>query len=52
MTTEGRRAAMSNTLVLARLFQRILVRAVGKEVITAARLLEESNASSFLRRSH
>lgn len=52
MTSEGRRAAMTNTLVLARLFQRVLVRTVGKDVNTAAQLLEESNASSFLRRSH
>ena len=51
MISEGRRAAMNNTLMLARLFQRVLVRAVAKEIITAARLLEESSASAFLRRS-
>lgn len=52
MFSEGRRAAMSNTLMLARLFQRVLVRAVKKEITTASRLLEESSASTFLRRSH
>lgn len=51
MTSDGRRAAMSNTLILARLFQRILVRAVDKEIDTAARLAEESSATSFLRRT-
>lgn len=51
MTSEGRRAAMTNTLVLARLFQRLLVRVVAKNIDTAARLLEESSASTFLRRS-
>lgn len=52
MQSEGRRAAMANTLMLARLFQRLLVRAVNKDIGTAALLLEESSASSFLRRSH
>lgn len=52
MTSDGRRDAMTNTLVLARLFQRLLVRAAGKSIDTAARLLEESSASSYLRRSH
>jgi DNA polymerase-3 subunit epsilon len=48
----GRRNAMENTLMLARIFQMLLVRAVGKEVDTAAQLLDESRASSFLRRNH
>lgn len=50
--SEGRRAAMVNTLVLARLFQRVLVRAVSKGIVTPGQLLEESSASTFLRRAH
>jgi DNA polymerase-3 subunit epsilon len=49
---EGRRDAMANTLLLGRLFQMLLVRAVGKQIDTAARLVDESRASSFLRRTH
>lgn len=49
---EGRRDAMANTLLLARIFQMLLVRAVGKQIDTAARLVDESRASSFLRRTH
>jgi len=49
---DGRRSAMENTLMLARIFQMLLVRAVGKQIDTAARLLDESRASSFLRRTH
>lgn len=49
---EGRRDCMANTLLLGRLFQMLLVRAVGKQVDTAAQLIEESRASSFLRRNH
>lgn len=48
----GRRNAMENTLMLARVFQMLLVRAVGKQIDTAAHLLDESRASSFLRRNH
>ena len=48
----GRRCAMENTLMLARLFQMLLVRATGKEIDTAAQLVEESRASDFLRRNH
>ena len=48
----GRRDAMDNTLMLARLFQMLLVRAGDKEIDTAQRLIEESRASSFLRRTH
>lgn len=48
----GRRDAMANTLLLARLFQKLLVRAVDKEVDTASLLVNESRASSLLRRSH
>ena len=48
----ARRDAMANTLLLARIFQMMLVRAVGKEVDTAQQLIDESRASSFLRRTH
>ncbi|UCV12910.1 hypothetical protein KI614_06795 [Dechloromonas denitrificans] len=48
----GRRDAMDNTLMLARLFQMLLVRAADKDIDTALRLVEESRASSFLRRTH
>ena len=49
---EGRRDAMANTLLVARIFQMLLVRAGGKQIDTAARLVDESRASSFLRRTH
>jgi len=48
----GRRDAMANTLMLARLFQMLLVRVTDKDITTAARLIDESRASSFLRRTH
>lgn len=48
----GRRDAMTNTLLLARIFQMLTVRAVGKQIDTAAHLIDESRASSFLRRTH
>lgn len=48
----GRRDAMANTLLLARIFQMMTVRAVGKQIDTASRLIDESRASSFLRRNH
>lgn len=48
----GRRSAMENTLMLGRIFQMLLVRATGKDIDTAARLIDESRASSFLRRTH
>lgn len=48
----GRRNAMENTLLLARLFQMLLVRASGKDIDTAAKLIDESRASTFLRRTH
>jgi DNA polymerase-3 subunit epsilon len=48
----GRRDAMENTLLLARVFQMLLVRANGKGIDTAAKLVDESRASSFLRRTH
>lgn len=48
----GRRSAMENTLLLARIFQMLLVRASAKEIDTAARLIDESRASTFLRRTH
>lgn len=49
---DGRRDVMENTLQLARLFQRLLVRATARDLDTAEKLLAESDASSFLRRSH
>ena len=48
----GRRDAMENTLLLARLFQMLLRRASAKGVDTAAALIGEAQASSFLRRTH
>lgn len=51
-TGSGRRSAMENTLLLARIFQMMLVRATGKDVDTAARLVDESRASITLRRTH
>lgn len=51
-TGVGRRSAMDNTLLLTRLFQMLLVRSAGKSIDTAAQLVEESLASSHLRRSH
>ena len=48
----GRRDPMTNALMLARLFQRVLVRAINKEILTAERLVEESQATVFLRRNH
>jgi len=48
----GRRDAMENNLLLARVFQMLLVRANGKGIDTAAKLVDESRASSFLRRTH
>ncbi|WP_309269385.1 hypothetical protein [Azonexus sp.] len=46
----GRRNAMENALLLARLLQMLLARANNKEIDSAARLIAESRASSFLRR--
>lgn len=48
----GRRDTMENTLLLARILQMLIVRAVGKQIDTAGQLIEESHASSFLRRTH
>ena len=48
----GRRDTMSNALMLARLFQMVLVRAIDKEILTAEKLVEESQATVFLRRNH
>ena len=48
----GRRDTMTNALVLARLFQMVLVRAIDKEILTAEDLVEESRATVFLRRTH
>lgn len=49
---EGRRDSMANALILARLMQRLLVRATAKGIDTAAKLVDESKASSHLRRTH
>lgn len=49
---DGRRDPMTNALMLARLFQMVLVRAINKEILTAERLVEESQATVFLRRNH
>lgn len=49
---EGRRDAMVNNLLIARIFQMLLVRAAGKDIDTASRLIDESQSSSFLRRKH
>ena len=48
----GRRDTMTNALMLARLFQMVLVRALDKEILTAEKLVEESQATVFLRRNH
>lgn len=48
MMSEGRRDSMANALVLARLFQRLLVRAASKNLNTPDALLHEAAASSFL----
>ena len=48
----GRRDTMTNTLMLARLFQMLLVRANEQEILTAGKLIEESKSASFLRRTH
>ncbi|MDD2885918.1 MAG: hypothetical protein PHT48_12860 [Dechloromonas sp.] len=47
----GRRQPMENAMILARMMQMILVRAHGKGVGTATALIEESHASSVLRRT-
>jgi len=46
----GRRDTMDNTLVLARLFQKLLARATEKDILDAKRLVEESLAATSLRR--
>lgn len=47
-----RRDTMANTLLVARLFQQLLVRAVARNIDTAARLLDEFKASRHLRRNY
>lgn len=49
---DGRRTPSENNLVLARLLQMLVVRAHLKGVDTADALIEESKASSHLRRTH
>lgn len=51
-STDERRDAMVNTLLLARIFQMLTIRAVAKGIDSAFKLLDESRASSFLRRTH
>jgi DNA polymerase-3 subunit epsilon len=46
----GRRDTMENTLVLARLFQKLLARANEKDILDANQLVEESQAATSLRR--
>lgn len=52
ISSAGRRDTMTNTLMLARLFQMLLVRATGREIATPGKLVEESQAATFLRRNH
>jgi DNA polymerase-3 subunit epsilon len=52
MAANGRRDAMDNTLALARLMQRLLARASDKGLTSAARLIEETTATSHLRRTY
>lgn len=47
-----RRNAMANTLMVARLFQQLLVRAVARNADTPARLLDEARASRHLLRAY
>ena len=51
MASEGRRDSMDNTLALARLMQRLLSRAIDKGITSAAELVEETAATSRLRRA-
>ena len=51
MASEGRRDSMSNALALARLTQRLIARAMEKEITSAAELVDESVAASHLRRA-
>lgn len=51
MDADGRRDSMANALALARLMQRLLVRATDKEIDTAGKLVEESIAALALRRA-
>ncbi len=51
-STDERRDAMVNTLLLARIFQMLTIRAIAKGIDNAFKLLDESRASSFLRRTH
>lgn len=51
MASEGRRDSMANALALARLMQRLLVRAKDKQIDTAQKLVEESVAALALRRA-
>ncbi|WP_306602622.1 hypothetical protein [Azonexus sp.] len=49
---DGRRSPCENNLLLARLLQMLVVRAHAKGVYTVDELIEESKASSHLRRTH
>ena len=52
MGQDGWRDPIANTLVIARLFQRLLLRAASKSLLTAGDLVAETRASDFLRRTH
>lgn len=49
---DGRRSPCENNLLLARLLQMLVVRAHAKGIDTVDELIEESKASSHLRRTH
>lgn len=51
MESDGRRDSMANALTLARLMQRLLVRATDKGIDTASKLVDESIAALALRRA-
>lgn len=51
-TGEGRRSPSANSLMLARLMQMMVVRAHSKGIDTVEALIDESRASSHLRRTH
>lgn len=48
----GRRSSMENSLLLARMFQMLLIRAKEKHIDTAQALIQESEASCQLLRTH
>ncbi len=52
MASEGRRDSMANALALARLMQRLLSRAIDKDITSAAELVEETAATTHLRHGY